>query len=491
MPGVVKARLLGLVAAAACAGGGLWGGESREEPPPADTQVAVTTGSETFFSCANQPADGRKAGDAAGDDGDDEAGDRALLAELKQLRTEWQEEAVFDDDQLTPPGLGDDSDLDEDHEADFQKVVDQLFEIGLQTEAAGGSGGRRIRELYDEARKWTAEDPRLPWLTSLVLARRGEPERARALLAKAGELLEPMPSTLRLQQASLELELGNEEAVWKNCREVIAQWPKSADHWPGDEARGTQAVWLGQLLGYIAGGEQPSTFRLDEFRRLVSQRWPAELVEDYDRALHRMRDSRQAARLRSRASSENRQAEARQSLQALRDLIASSRTTEEQLRRKLANLESPYKEKWDQVILTLKQKLQRLTAAQAQARRQAARLRQLSRAKPTKANRARRSQVRKQLKKALDQVRGLQRQMAAGKAQRKELEAKHADQIHPVKHELNRVRLARQANEKESERVAEQLQAAPGTAPPPENFRPWRLISEADLLRDLRAHWND
>ncbi len=442
----------------------------------------------TLNSCANRAVDDE--GEERGE-GDDEAGDRALLAELKQLRTEWQQEAVFEDDQLTPPGLGDDSDLDEEHEADFQKVVDQLFEIGLRNEASDGSGGGRIRELYEEARKWTAEDPRLPWLASLVLARRGEPESARPLLDRAGELLEQMPSTLRLQQASLELELGNQEAVWKSCREVIAQWPQSADRWPGTEARETQAVWLGEMLGYIAGAEQSSTFRLDELRRLVSQRWPAELVEDYDRAVNRMRDSRQAARRQGRASSESRQAEARQSLQNLRDSIVSSKTTEEQLRRKLANLESPFKERWDQVIQTLKQKLERLTEAQTQARRLGARLRKLARAKATKANRARRSQVRKQLRKALDQVRGLQRQMEAGKAQRKELEARHAEQIDPVKHELNRVRLARQAKEKESERIAQLLQAAPGTSPPPETFRQWRTIDEGDLLRDLRAHWND
>jgi len=473
-----------LVLAAVCLGGNALCGEAESPRPdsPSGAEAAAVRDNGDF--CAT--------GEPVGDDKEeDEAGDRALLAELKQLRTEWQVEAVFDDDQLTPPGLGNDLDLDDEHEGAYQKVVDQLFEIGLRDEVAEAPEGRKIRELYEEGRKWTAEDPRLPWLTALVVARRGDPERARKLLAKTGELLERIPSTLRLQQASLELEIGNEEEVWKTCRELVEQWPQSADLWPGDEARETQAAWLGQLMGYLAGGEQPSTSRLDDFRRLVGRKWPAALVEEYDRTLDRMRDSRQSVRRRRGIDPERRAAEARQSLQVLRDSIASSRTTEEQLRRKLANLESPYKEKWDQVILTLKQKLQRLTAAQAQARRQAARLRQLSRVKPTKANRARRSQVRKQLKKSLDQVRGLQRQMAAGKAQRKELEAKHAEQIHPVKHELNRVRLARQANEKESERVAELLQAAPGTSPPPENFRQWRLISEADLLRDLRAHWND
>jgi chromosome segregation ATPase len=244
-------------------------------------------------------------------------------------------------------------------------------------------------------------------------------------------------------------------------------------------------------MGYLAGGEQPSTFRLEEFRRTLARRWPEALVEDYDVALERMREARRAARRRGATNVEKRQTEGRESLRTLRDSIASSRTTEEQLRRRLANLESPYKEKWDQLILTLKQKLQRLTAAQAQARRLAARLRTLSRVKQTKGVRSRRAQVRKQLKKSLDQVRQLQRQMNAGKAQRKALESQHAAQIHPVKHELNRVRLDRQANEKESERIEELLELPAGTPPSADSFRRWRTVTEVDLLRDLRAHWND
>jgi hypothetical protein len=56
---------------------------------------------------------------------------------------------------------------------------------------------------------------------------------------------------------------------------------------------------------------------------------------------------------------------------------------------------------------------------------------------------------------------------------------------------LNRIRLARQANEKEAERIAELLEAPRGTPPPPASFRQWRTVTEADLLQDLRAHWND
>jgi hypothetical protein len=425
------------------------------------------------------------------DGADAEAGDRALLAELKQLRTEWQTEALFDEDQLTPPGLGNDSDLEEEHEEAYQRVVDQLFEMGLKENAAGGPGRQRTRELYEQALKWTAEDPRLPWLASLVVARQENPEQARKLLSTACGLLDRIPATLRLQQASLELELGDEESVWKTCREVVQQWPAAADEWPGNDARETQAVWLGEVLGYLAGGAQPSTFRLEEFRRILGRLWPEALVEDYDVALERMRDSRRVASRRVEATYERRQAEARESLQTLRDSIARSRTTEEQLRRKLANLESPYKEKWDQLILTLKQKQQRLTAAQAQARRLGVQLRKVSRANPTKANRNRRAQVRKQLKKGLEHVRNLQKQLTAGKAERKSLEARQAAQIHPVKHELNRIRLARQANEKEAERIAELLEAPRGTPPPPASFRQWRTVTEADLLQDLRAHWND
>jgi hypothetical protein len=425
------------------------------------------------------------------DEADDEAGDRALLAELKQLRTEWQAEAIFDDDQLTPPGLGDDSDLDEDNEEAYQKLVDQLFDWGLKENAAEGQGSQRTRELFEEARRWTSEDPRLPWLASLVVARQESPDRARKLLSTASRLLDPVPATLRLQQASLELEMGEEEAVWKTCREVVEQWPRSDDEWPGTDAREIQAVWLGQMMGYLAGGQQPASFRLEEFRRALAKRWPAALVEDYDFALERTSESRRAARRRGEANADQRQTEARESLRTLRESIASSRTTEEQLRRKLANLESPYKEKWDQVILTLKQNLKRLTAAQAQARRLAARLRTLSRVKQTKGGRSRRSQARKQLKKSLDQVRQLQRQMNAGKDERKRLESQHAAQIHPVKHELNRVRLARQANEKDVERIAELLEAPAGTTLSADSFRRWRTVTEVDLLRDLRTHWND
>jgi len=425
------------------------------------------------------------------DGADAEASDRALLAELQQLRTEWQTEALFDEDQLTPPGLGNDSDLEEEHEEAYQQVVDQLFEMGLKEHAGGGPGRQRTRELYEQALKWTAEDPRLPWLASLVVARQENPEQARKLLSTACGLLDRIPATLRLQQASLELELGDEESVWKTCREVVQQWPAAADEWPGNDARETQAVWLGQVLGYLAGGAQPSTFRQEEFRRNLERRWPEALVEDYDVALERMREARQGVSRRAEATDERRQTEARESLQTLRDSIDSSQSKEGQLRRKLANLESPYKEEWDQLILTLKQKQQRLTAAQVQARRLGAQLRKVSRAKPTKANRNRRAQVRRQLKKALEHVRNLQKQLAAGKAERKELETRHAAQIHPVKHELNRTRLARQANEKESERIAELLEAPRGTPPPPASFRQWRTVTEADLLRDLRAHWND
>ena len=56
---------------------------------------------------------------------------------------------------------------------------------------------------------------------------------------------------------------------------------------------------------------------------------------------------------------------------------------------------------------------------------------------------------------------------------------------------LFRSRLARQANEKDMERIAEQLEAPAGTPPSADSFRRWRTVTEVDLLRDLRAHWND
>lgn len=436
------------------------------------------------------------------DDSDDagDAGDAALLSELKQLEDEWRIEEEFDDAQLFPPGQGSAVDLEGEDQKAYASIVAQLFEAGLGSVPAGAGAdafAARQQQLYGQLLQLCEDDPRLPWLGSLVLSRAGKARESLTLLARGLELSPQQSSTLLLQRASLELDRDDSAAALKTCRAVVDRWPADDGSWPGDQARATQAYWLGQIVGFVAGGEKPPTSRVDEFRRLIERRWPAALVAGYEREFERVRNSRQESRRRQSTSLEQQQADARQTIENLKAAIEQSRASERQLRTKLDNLKSPHEEQLDHLIETLKQKLKKLNAAQTQARRLAARLKGTAKGKtgagkgPAKGKGGKRGQVRKQLKKSLEEVRTLQQEMTAGQARRKELEARHAAVVLPVKQEWNQVRLSRQAKEKELEKAQEVLATPAGSPPVPQRFRDWRTLQELDLVQDLREHWQE
>ena len=468
------------------------------------------------------PAAPRADDDRAGE-ADDEA-DAALLSELQQLEDEWRTEQDFDETQMFPPGQGSAADLEGNEKKEYANLVSQLFRAGTGPVSAGAKADEleaRCREMLRQAERLGADDPRLPWLASLVLSRLDRHEGALTLLARAAELSPQQQSTVLLQQASLQVELGDSAAALKTCQTVVNQWPTEDTLWPGPVARETQASWLGQIGGFVAGGEDVPASRLEELRRIIARRWAGSLVASYEREFERVRKSRQESRRKQASTWEQQQAEARQEIEDLRRAIERSRDSEKQLRLKLDNLKSPHEEQLDSLMESLKQKSQKLNAIQSRARRLAGRLQQTAQKKTTagkgnsggkgnsrgkggsrgKGNSARkrvanqkdsqREQVQQELKKTLDELRDVQKEVADGRTRRKELEASHAKAILPVKQEWNRVRLARQSQEKDLELAQEVLARPAGSPPVPDRFHQWRTVLELDLLHDLQSHWQE
>jgi hypothetical protein len=80
-------------------------------------------------------------------------------------------------------------------------------------------------------------------------------------------------------------------------------------------------------------------------------------------------------------------------------------------------------------------------------------------------------------------------QLGAGKVKRQELEGAMRENLMPLKRDLDRVRLDRQAMQKELQRLSEDSRSSQRNSNS-DSFRNWRTVSERDLLRELRLWWD-
>jgi hypothetical protein len=434
----------------------------------------------------------------------------------------------------------------------YAQLVHKLIDLAIPADSdanRSASSRNRVRKAYDQASTLGGADPRLLWAHSLVLVSQGETPAALRVLDELIRIAPEFQIVPLLERASLDLERGEVSKSLESARQVVRYWPKQPAGVETRSTRQVQAKWLGQALGYLAAAEDAPEADLEELRDKVSSSWPESDRRDLELEFERVRVALRKSRTTQVELWERQQSELLARKEELRESIRVSQDRERRMQEEIWREKQPWEQSRNIVLAELKvhnEHLWRLEseAKQLQARRQWVLNQGLrptlstlvvsspvdqfgvrpfprnswqrsSRSRDREEPRSSRSgwssggnwsvmtdiprhlQVEAELNRIDERMTALRQsaepvfqQVAAGKVKRQEVEGELRGNVTPLKRDLDRVRLDRQAMQRELKSLAEESRSKQPTTPS-DSFRNWRTVSEQDLLRELQLWWRE
>ena len=433
----------------------------------------------------------------------------------------------------------------------YAELVERLIDLGMDADSgsnASASPRSRVQQAYERAYAVGGRDPRLLWARSLVLVNQGETAAALRGLDELIRIAPELQIVPLLERASLELENGHVSNSLDSVRKIVQCWPRQKAEAGTQLARQTQARWLGQVLGYLAGSEDPPESALDELRQKVQDSFPESDFREWEREFARVSAARRTSRNKQAGLAEREQAALVAQKEGLRASIRRAQDRERRMQDEIWAEKQPWEQSRNSVLAELRvhnDHLRRLEseAKQLQSRRQwvlhhglqptlstlvvtspvdqfgvrpyprtnwqrssRSRNREDSRSSrlgwssgtngSVLTDMSRQMQVEAELNRIDERMTAVRKaaepvhqQLGAGKVKRQELEGAMRENLMPLKRDLDRVRLDRQAMQKELQRLSEDSRSSQRNSNS-DSFRNWRTVSERDLLRELRLWWD-
>jgi len=177
----------------------------------------------------------------------------------------------------------------------YLEQVQRLIELAQPSEPVSNGKPRRKdtpRQAYERALAAGGKDPRLVWAYGLVLASRGETATAITVLTGLIDQAPEARRVVRLELASLQLEQGTLEAGLESARKIVRDWRRDEPRDQAVKLRETEIRWLAQVLGYLAGVDEPTFEQVEALRRSLPDSWSAADVSLWEREFQRVSDAR-------------------------------------------------------------------------------------------------------------------------------------------------------------------------------------------------------
>lgn len=181
------------------------------------------------------------------------------------------------------------------HREAYLEQVQRLIELARPSEPVLTAKRPRTvtpRQAYQQARAVAGKDPRLVWAYGLVLASRGETATAITVLTGLIDQAPEARRVVRLELASLQLEQGTLEAGLESARKIVRDWQRDEPRDQAMKVRETEIRWLAQVLGYLAGVDDPTSEQVEMMRRSLPDSWSAADVSLLEREFQRVSDAR-------------------------------------------------------------------------------------------------------------------------------------------------------------------------------------------------------